>query len=154
MSIAIYQQCTAIAILIVLLIAAFYDCKSSIIPLYLFPILIAAIVPLAVISGQPQITDSLIGLLIGTGTFLTLAIFFKGGGADILMMGTLGWCLGVRGTLILILVSSAVYSMFVTVHVIYCVVRKKPKDFLHKQYPFAPFVLTGYIICWLCGGLF
>ena len=154
MSIAIYQQCTALAILAVLLIATFYDCKSSIIPLYLFPTLVAAIVPLAVISGQPQITDSLIGMLIGTGTFLTLAIFFKGGGADILMMGTLGWCLGVRGVIILTLASSVVYSVFASIVVLYCLFKKRPREFLHKQYPFAPFILTGYIVCLLFGWLF
>lgn len=154
MPIAIYQQCTALAIFITLLVATYYDCKSSIIPFYLFPILVGVVVPLSVIYGKPQIIDSLIGLLIGASTFLALAIFFNGGGADILMMGTLGWCLGVRGTIILILASSGIYALFATIVVCYCAFIKKEKGALHKQYPFAPFVLAGYIICMLFGWLF
>jgi len=154
MPIELYQQCAAIAIFTVLLIAAFFDCKSNSIPLFLFPTLMAWVVPLAVMSGHPQIKDSLVGMLIGTGAFLILAIFFKGGGADILMMGVLGWCLGARGTVILILVSSSIYIIVATVIVFYSKFIKKEKGVLRKQYPFAPFVLAGYISCLLFGWLF
>ncbi|MDR0286479.1 MAG: hypothetical protein LBI03_02045 [Clostridiales bacterium] len=128
MSITIYQQCTAFAILIVLIIATYFDCKNSVIPLYLFPILITIITPLSVIYGQPLIMDSVIGMLIGTGSFLALAVFFKGGGADILMMGTLGWFLGVRGIIILIIISSGVYALIATGIIIYSAFIKK-KEF-------------------------
>ena len=154
MSIAIYQQCTVLVIFVVLIVATYYDCKSSIIPLYLFPVLAGVVIPLSVIHGQPQIADSLFGMLIGICTFFFLALFFKGGGADILMMGVLGWCFGVHGTIILILASSGIYALFATIMLCYCYFIKKEIDVLRKQYPFAPFVLTGYVICLLFGRLF
>ena len=153
MSLMIYQQCTSLAIIVVLLIATYYDCKDSTIPIYLFPVFTAIIVPTSIIYGQPILIESMIGLLIGTVTFLGLAIFFDGGGADIMMMGILGWCLGVHGIVTLILISSAIYTIFATGWLCYRAFIKKEKGSLRKQFPFAPFVLSGYIICLLFGWL-
>jgi len=154
MSIEIYQQATVLAIFIVLLAATYYDCKSSIIPIYLFPILAVIVVPLSIIHGQPLLIESLMGLLIGVGTFMFLALLFKGGGGDIIMMGILGWCLGIRGTLMLIFLASGIYTAVATVLICYCAFIKKEKNVLRKQYPFALFVLAGFMIGLLSGWLF
>jgi len=147
MSFAVYQTCTAIAILVILLIATYFDCKDGTIPILLFPLLPALIVPISVIYGQPEIINSLIGMLIGAATFFILAIWFEGGGGDILMMGVLGWCLGIRGILILILVSSVTYTIFATAVIGVYAMQKRTKEALRNQYPFAPFVLAGFILC-------
>lgn|GEM_PF-1312383 len=149
-----YQIYTTVAIAVALVIATYYDCKSGVIPIFLFPVLPAVILPLAVVSGQMDIVYSFIGLLIGALTFWSLAFFFDGGGGDILMMSALGWCLGIRGIIILILASSVIYAVFATIVIGIYAIKKRAKEALEKQYPFAPFVLAGFLVCLLFGWLF
>jgi len=149
-----YQVCTVIVITVMLVIATYFDCKYGTIPIILLPILPAIILPLAILSGQTAMIDSLIGLLIGAAAFWAIALFFEGGGGDILMMGVLGWCLGVRGIIILILASSVLYATFATSVIVVYAIQKRAKDALKKQYPFAPFVLAGFFVCLLFDWLF
>jgi len=148
-----YQICTVVAITVALVIATYFDCKGGTIPIFLFPILPAIILSLSIASGQINIVNSLIGLLIGAVTFWALAFFFDGGGGDIVMMSVLGWCLGVRGIIILILASSVIYAVFATIVIGVYAIKKRAKEALKKQYPFAPFVLTGFFACLLFGWL-
>ena len=129
-----------------LTVAAVYDATTGEIPIYLFPVLWAFCLPFTFFSYQFNLLDSIIGCLISVGVFFVLAVFFNGGGGDILMMGAVGWCLGICGTVYLILLSSLLYLIFSFGVFGYRLIKRKPLNILTQQYPYAPFVLCGYIV--------
>ena len=135
-----------ILVLLALGVAAVCDSQTGQIPVFLFPVLWALCLPLTFFSYRFDLMDSVIGCLISVCVFLILAIFFKGGGGDILMMGAVGWCLGIRGTVYLILLSSLFYLIFTLGVFGYRLAKGKPGNILTSQYPYAPFVLCGYIV--------
>lgn len=135
-----------ILVLLTLAIAAVCDAETGQIPMFLFPVLWALCLPLTFFSYQFDLVDSVVGCLIGVGIFFVLAIFFDGGGGDILMMGVVGWCLGIRETVYLILLSSLFYLIFTLSVFGYRLTKGKPGNILTSQYPYAPFVLCGYIV--------
>ena len=145
MSIFAYTLCFEIAILSALIYSAHFDYKNNTIPIFVFSILLAFIIPISVIAKQFNIIESIFGTLIGISVFLLMALFFEGGGGDVLMMGVLGWILGIRGIAFLILASSLTYCSFATGAMLVNCVCKRKND-LRKQYPFAPFVLVGYVV--------
>lgn len=75
-----------ILVLLTLAIAAVCDAETGQIPMFLFPVLWALCLPLTFFSYQFDLVDSVVGCLIGVGVFFVLAIFFDGGGGDILMI--------------------------------------------------------------------
>lgn len=141
-------------IAVFLVIAAVWDIKGGTIPGHLFPCLFGLFVPLVILSDGFYWLSSVIGLLIGMLCFYIMARFFDGGGGDILMMSVLGWCLGARRLVYIILLASGVYLLFsLGVMVVYLIQKKKVREALTNQYPYAPFVLIGYVICYFAGWL-
>ena len=79
--------------------------------------------------------------MIGFTAFTVLALFFKGGGGDIIMMTVVGFMLG-PVILMHITIAASVFS------IIYYYNSKK------TQIPYAPCVFLGYIFCFLGGYLY
>ena len=88
-----------------------------------------------------------LGVLIGIIPFSLMALTSKGGIGDIFLMGTLGLILGSRGIIYLILLSGLFYLIFGLVIIYYFSKEEKGsfKEGLKKQYPYAPFVLMGWM---------
>jgi prepilin signal peptidase PulO-like enzyme (type II secretory pathway) len=83
-----------------------------------------------------------------------MALFFQGGIGDIFMMGSLGFCLGAKNIIYLIIFSCIAYLLLFT----YRFICKRNKNIEHKkrfdkllkqQMPFAPSVLIGYIATYI-----
>lgn len=123
--------------LIALLIATVTDIKHNTIPIGLFPI---TLVLLAIIE-RPTL-ENLLGMLIMGILFFMFAAFGNSGGGDVLMMMAIGYQLGIGPVLWCGLISYSIYAIF---SVCYYWTRKKKDKNKHKQFPFAPFALIGYI---------
>lgn len=154
MEILLSQYMLYVIIAIFLAVAAVFDLHDGTIPLPLFPTLFALFVPLAVMSENFNPVSSFIGLLIAFFCFFILARFFDGGGGDILMMSVLGWCLGARNLVCLIFAAGGFYLVFSLFVALIYLLRKRPvREALKAQYPYAPFVLAGYAVCFVSGWL-
>lgn len=141
-------------ITVFLVIAAVFDARGGVIPVYLFPCLFGVMIPILVLTGDFHVFSSFVGLLLGLFCFLIMALFFGGGGGDILMMAVLGFCLGAKKLVYIILLAGCVYLLFSLLVILLRLLRKKTVcEIWKKQYPYAPFVLIGYIICYLAGWL-
>lgn len=139
-------------ILAFLLIAAVYDLLGGEIPIHLFPMLFGLFFGLSFITGDFSFLSSTLGLILGAFLFWIMARFFDGGGGDIIMMSVLGWCLGLRPFVRLVFVSSALYFVFsICLLAVGAIRRKRLKELIKEQYPYAPFVLAGYLICLFAG---
>lgn len=143
-----------IVIAVFLIVAAVYDIIGGMIPMHLFPCLFGMFFPLVILSDNFSLLRSLAGLFLGVFCFYIMARLFDGGGGDILMMAVLGWCLGIKGLIYIILLSCGCYLVFFLVMLCVRIFSKKNvREILREQYPYAPFVLVGYIICCLLGWL-
>ena len=124
--------------LIALIIATVTDIKKREIPIWLFPLISVLFL---IFHQQPiNLTFSIVGCLIGIAAFTIMALFFEGGGGDIIMMGSIGLMYGPIALAVIITISSflcliyRLYSKATTV-------------------PYAPFVLLAYILFFI-GGCF
>lgn len=133
-----------ILILLSLFIASYTDIKTKTIPVFLFPSVLLLGVFCLICNGNLNLFSSFIfGVLIFV-SYLIMALFFNGGGGDVIMMTSLAF----------LLEKEILYVMFIG-HTILCIVslicfiRTKKKEIL----PFAPFVLVAYIL-YLIGGFF
>ena len=143
-----------VVIAIFLIIASLYDLTGGMIPMHLFPCLFGLFAPLVILSENFSILNSVLGLLIGMFCFYIMARFYDGGGGDILMMAVLGWCLGAKRLVYIVLLASGVYLLFsLIVMAVYWLRKKAVREALTNQYPYAPFVLIGYGICYFAGWL-
>ncbi|MCR5479024.1 MAG: A24 family peptidase [Ruminococcus sp.] len=124
--------------LLALSYAAYTDKKRGEIPIWLFPFLLAVFTLIRI--NEINWFDSLIGLFIGFVTFLAMALFFNGGGGDVIMMSAIGFICGVRPLLYISMLASGILLIFHLTH----------KD--KKEVPYAPFVLLSYIL-FMIGGL-
>ena len=133
-----------IIILLALFIATYTDTKTKTIPLFLFPSVSLLGVIYLLSQQNYEIKLSILFALFTFISYLILALFFNGGGGDVVMMTSLAFLLG----------KEILYIMFIG-HTILCIVsficymRTKKKETL----PFAPFVLVAYIL-YLIGGFF
>lgn len=141
-----------ITVAVVLSVAAIYDIIGGQIPLMLFPVFLGFFMALSIVVRSFDPLDSLLGMAIGAVAFVLLAWLYDGGGGDIIMMSGLGWCLGAVRFVYVTLAASVFYFLFFLCVLLYYAVRKRAKEALKKQYPYAPFVLAGYMAC-LCAGL-
>lgn len=123
--------------LLALSYSAYTDKKRGEIPIWLFPFLLAIF--LLFRFNEINWFDSLIGLFIGFVTFLAMAVFFNGGGGDVIMMSSIGFICGVKPLLYISMIASVILLIYYSFH--------KNK----KEVPYAPFVLIAYII-FLIGG--
>lgn len=124
--------------LLALSYAAYTDKKRGEIPIWLFPFLLAIFTLIR--FNEINWFDSLIGLFISFITFLAMALFFNGGGGDVIMMSAIGFICGVRPLLYISMLASGILLIFHLTH----------KD--KKEVPYAPFVLLSYIL-FMIGGL-
>ena len=90
---------------------------------------------------------SFVGLGISAFPFLIMAILGKGGIGDILLMGALGFAVGIIPVIRIILIASIIYILFG----MYQIGKMEPsdnrvKEGLKTQYPYAPSVFIAWII--------
>ena len=124
---------------IALLYASYTDCKRREIPIWLFPSFFAAF--LIVNYNTVSTGKALIGFFIALAAYTMLAMFFNGGGGDILMMCVIG----------------AVYGAKILMHIaiaasLLCLIYYAKKK--ENTAPYAPFVLCAYILCFIGGYLY
>lgn len=130
-------------LLAALIIAAVTDCKSRKIPIPLFPITVCTDV-LVRVCMRGITRDLILGLVTGLIAFFVyvlFALFAKGGGGDAIMMGGIGVILGLLDTLKVIAYAGIIY---ICAALIVHIVRKKKLS--HIFFPYAPFILSGYIL--------
>ena len=131
-----------IIILLCLGYAAYKDFKTYEVPIELFALTTVVITIIKLFT-----TDSFdwVSSLLGTGmcfiVYLILAMFCGGGGGDIIMMSMLGWCLGARTSVYIILFSSFIYFIALIVH-----------NDKKKKLPYAPGVFVGTLAISIING--
>lgn len=127
----------------VLVVITLIDLKHQIIPDSLnFIIFILGIFNLAINFNITSIYSSILGLFIGGGILLLIAIISNGamGGGDIKLIASLGFLFGLKKILLIIFLSfilGAVISIILLVFKI-----KNRKDFI----PFGPFIAVSTVI--------
>lgn len=127
--------------LIGLVLASITDTKKREIPIWLFPSLVAVYITLHVAMGTMQWINSLVGLFIGALAFTIAALFFQGGGGDILMMSAIGFVYGP------VILSHITIGASIGCICYYCITKQ-------KNIPYAPIVLISYILCFAGGYLY
>lgn len=130
-------------LLAALVFATVTDCKSRKIPIALFPstILIDLIVRICTAGVTRDIFFSVITGVVIFFVFVIFALFAKGGGGDAIMMGGVGFVLGLLDTLKVIAFAGVIYLC--TALVVHIVKKKKLK---YISFPYAPFVLAGFVV--------
>lgn len=131
-----------------LIVITFIDLKHQIIPdrLNIFCLIIGILFTLSY-GNKWLIVNGAIGLFVGGGLFLLIAIITNGamGGGDIKLMGALGFCFGWKYILLIALLSfiiGAVISVMLLVLKI-----KGRKDYI----PFGPFISIAAIVTMIYG---
>ncbi len=131
-----------------LIVISFIDFKYQIIPdrLNIFCLSIG-IVFIILNLNRTSLVNSTIGLFIGGGLFLVIAIATKGamGGGDIKLMGALGLCLGWRDILLISLLSFVIGAI-VSVILLASKIKGR-KDYI----PFGPFIAIAAVVTMLYG---
>lgn len=124
-----------IPVIISLGFATYKDIKTLEVPIYLFFITTAAITLIRMLM-QPTYNwiDSVLGLIVCGLVYFLLALFFEGGGGDIVMMAMIGWCLGIRNALFVVMFASFIYFIWLMF-----TSNKK------KTLPYAPGVFVGCV---------
>lgn len=130
-----------------LIITAYIDHKTK--ELNLWVILAGFVLSVAgqVIMKDFNILWAAIGLAVGVVPFLIPAILKRGGGGDVILMGACGFVLNAAGICYLIVFSIGIYILFGLSKAV--IAKQKGGDVkpaLKAQYPFAPFVLFGWVI--------
>lgn len=138
----------------ILIIISFIDYHHQVIPDSLVVItLILSIcykITIFILCKTPfNLLNSILGLLIGGGLFLIIALASRGGmgGGDIKLISVLGFILGFKKTLLNILLSfiiGAVFSLFLLL------LKKKGKK---DAIPFGPFINIAFIITLFFGDM-
>lgn len=133
-----------------LIVISAIDYKYTIIPdgLVLFGIVVGFtyryILPL-LLGEQVLWLDSILGLLVGGGFFLLIAILSKGGmgGGDIKLMGMLGFFLGIKKIIMVTFLSFFTGALFTLPLLVF---KKKSRK---EMIPFGPFIAIGALITML-----
>mgnify|MGYP003880300923 CR=1 FL=1 len=136
----------------ILVVVAFIDLRHRIIPNSI--ILFGSVVALSfdLLGWGIPIVDGLLGLLVGGGSLLLVALFSllvlkkEGmGGGDIKLMGMIGLFLGLKLTLLSLLLS--IYIAGLISLILLLSKRKKAGDSI----PYGPFIAIGTLIATLFG---
>lgn len=129
-------------LLAALIFATVTDCKSRKIPIALFPatILIDLACRICTIGFTRDILFYMITAVVTFFVFVMFALFAKGGG-DAIMMGGVGFVLGLLDTLKVVAFAGVIYLC--TALVIHLAKKKKLK---YISFPYAPFVLAGFLV--------
>lgn len=126
---------------IVLLWSAYKDWKTYELPIVHYPALVVCVTIIRLYTDTMEWIPSILGLFTAIVTFGVLAVFFKGGGGDIIMMAAVGWCIGTVNLGFVIFSSWIVYLIG---GFIYCKIKKLPMS--RMQLPFAPAAFVGMIL--------
>lgn len=102
------------------------------------PFLCLALLLAAFLDQPKDYVQSLFGLLIGFVPFFIIALAGHGGGGDALLAGAVGWTMHLYITAYTLLFSTALYAVVLIIAVLVTGDKK-------KQFPFAPFMLAGWI---------
>ncbi len=119
---------------IVMVAAAYSDIRTGTIPVFLFPMTFVFDF-LIVIVYQDSVLDSLIGLAIFTTAAMVCCIVSDFGGGDLLMLGAMGFTVGISGTLWFIGAAAASMTIWLI----------KSRQHPHLQVRLAPFVFSGVL---------
>lgn len=131
-----------------LIVISFIDFKYQIIPDRLNLLCLSIGILFTILYGDKWLAlNSALGLIIGGGLFLIIAVVTKGamGGGDIKLMGALGLCLGWKYTLLISFLSfiiGAILSIFLLAFKI-----KGRKDYI----PFGPFISIAAVVAMMYG---
>lgn len=129
--------------------ATWTDLKTMMVPDKVHILLM--IVGLFIMFRQPELTlfesikDSGLGLLIGGGFMLFLAIVSTMGGADIKLIGVLGLWLGMKGIISVILLS---FSLGLFGALLYLIRHRKKDNKGKVKLPFVPYISVATLIIW------
>lgn len=153
MGVVLPNLITIIVLTITLIICAYTDfTKVTISPIILCSCLAIETGIRFLVYRDHDWVNSLLGAIIGFGVFFVLAVASKGGGGDALLMGTLGWCVGLYNFACVFVLTSGCYLLFfIGKAIIAKTQHTSMKEILQAQYPYAPFVLFGWIIFLLIG---
>ena len=126
-----------------LIVISFIDFKYQIIPdrLNIFCLAVGIFFTLSY-GNKWLVVNSALGLFIGGGLFLLIAIVTKGamGGGDIKLMGALGFCLGWKYILLTTLLSFVIGEIISIILLAFKI--KGRKDYI----PFGPFISIAAIV--------
>jgi leader peptidase (prepilin peptidase)/N-methyltransferase len=131
-----------------LIVISFIDLRYQLIPDRLnVSCLVVGIISTLVYGNKTLILNNILGLFIGGGLFLIIAVVTRGamGGGDIKLMGALGFCFGWTYILLISFVSfiiGAIISIFLLAFKI-----KGRKDYI----PFGPFISISALLAMLYG---
>lgn len=147
LSLAMATYCILASLLVVI---SFIDLQHKIIPdsLVLTGFLFVVLLNILDYIKTPYLLVSgLLGLLLGSGFFLILAIITKGGmgGGDIKLISLLGFWLGWKWTLLMMLLS---FTLGGIISVLLVVLKVKGRK---DTIPFAPFIATATLLTVLYG---
>lgn len=152
-----YSLLIVMAFLSSMIVITFIDLEFQIIPDHItLPGILIGVVTSSLIFPDPfeshQVTglvNALIGLFVGGGLFLAIAVLSKGGmgGGDIKMMAMVGAFMGWKGVLLTTLIGSVVGSV---VGIGLMVFKGKDRK---AKIPFGPFLALGAVVTLFSGGL-
>ncbi len=131
----------------ILIVITFIDYDLQIIPdeIVIFGIIISFIIHISY-NFKGNMWDGLIGLLIGGGLFLIIALVTNAmGGGDIKLMGMLGFSLGYKYILLITLLSFIIGAV-ASLILIFLKIKSR-KDFI----PFGPFIAIATLATIYCG---
>lgn len=115
-------------------IAAYTDTRFWKIPNKLtVPFFVLGLVYQVAFWGWPGLQDGLGGFALGFGTYFLLFLVAGGGGGDVKLMGALSVWMGVKLTLLLMIVSTLIVLIDVAIVTVYKVMRYGMKSW-KKQY--------------------
>lgn len=121
----------------VLIYSCWTDIRRREIPIELYLLIILPMGVIALIMGiGPGIFEAISMAVIVGICYTILALFFQGGGGDLIMMVSLAWCLGYQ-IIFVMAVSTAALFLF---HFLELFKQK------NVQIPYAPFVLLGFAV--------
>ncbi|AZR73572.1 peptidase A24 [Anoxybacter fermentans] len=130
-----------------LIVVSGIDFKHRIIPdIISLPGMVIGILA-SIFSIQISLLDAVLGILVGGGLFLLIAIFSRGGmgGGDIKLMGFIGAFLGWKGALLTIFFGSLIGSVYGLYLMIFKKVDRK------TAIPYGPFLSAGALLFTLYG---
>lgn len=132
---------TYVLLLIAVYVAAFTDLRTKTIPIWLFPtagILVLILRLFYVFDGW---IDCIVASIIMGVVYFLSAMFFHGGGGDIIMMSVIGWCVGFEMSVNIALVSNIVFLLIILLRS-----KKWKKSWKTMTLPYAPSVAIGVCV--------
>lgn len=133
-------------VFVLLVISTYTDCKNGTIPIWLYIVTpICTTIWYQYHFNEFDYMSSTLGFFI-LGSIYLVAVFWGGGGGDVIMMASLGWMLGIKAGLYIALMASFIYL----IAILYMRIIKKNKD-KKLTLPYAPFVTASSSVIFTIG---